>query len=574
MDAENRQILSEKFGTLLTDDSLLDQLVNLCRNYNLSGEELFWKWEARHFNLGHSSMRSPVTRETLEGLKSQLQDDAKKVKKQAQAAAAGRPGLNSLISRNLFGMVRGGVKAEPVEQKPFATSFPNPSASAAGAAETKWRTAGPSKVTISCPDMQTTAHRERNYRYMYEKISERSVALDDRIDDMAELVQSVYDITEFGDPAASTEEETTIVGRIVVDADSAATAVKLNEAILTLESSRSMGSGARVPLKFDPCVRLKGAKKGIGGVGLFPGQIVALRGKNGGGGWFTVTEVLPLPPLPAPTFLESSGSFSVSVACGPFTSDADLKYEPWNLLLAKWKTEKPDIIVIAGPFLDSMHISIKNGDLDMLPTALFRSTIVEPLQQLLDSLPGTSVVVVPSVRDLMSDHAVFPQAEFASNVFDDPRIYSIPNPSQFTLNGVSFGISSVDVLFHLRKEEFFKPMSEIHAVPPVEGETPGGDAMAKLCRHVLQQRSFYPLFPPPLDLAHEVNLDVTHSSRLKLADDAAPAVLVLPSRLKQFHKIIDETAVVNPSFAAKGTYANLRIMNGKPVEVELCKISE
>lgn len=86
-----------------------------------------------------------------------------------------------------------------------------------------------------------------------------------------------------------------IVGRIVFDADStSASAVRLNEAALTLESSRSMGSGARVHLKFDPNVRLRGAKKGIGGVGFFPGAIVALRGKNGGGGWFTVTEVMPV----------------------------------------------------------------------------------------------------------------------------------------------------------------------------------------------------------------------------------------------------------------------------------------
>lgn len=53
-----------------------------------------------------------------------------------------------------------------------------------------------------------------------------------------------------------------------------------------------MGAGARVHLKFDPNVRLRGAKQGIGSAGFFPGAIVALRGKNGGGGWFTVTEVL------------------------------------------------------------------------------------------------------------------------------------------------------------------------------------------------------------------------------------------------------------------------------------------
>jgi hypothetical protein len=48
----------------------------------------------------------------------------------------------------------------------------------------------------------------------------------------------------------------------------------------------------RVPLRFDPNVRVRGARLGRGGVGLFPGAIVALRGKNGGGGWFLVSEVL------------------------------------------------------------------------------------------------------------------------------------------------------------------------------------------------------------------------------------------------------------------------------------------
>ena len=65
--------------------------------------------------------------------------------------------------------------------------------------------------------------------------------------------------------------------------------------------------------------------------------------------------------------------------------------------------------------------------------------------------------------------------------------------------------------------------------------------------------SFYPIFPVPLDLAHEVNLDVTHSELLHLdppyEDDedentadpskapCAPDVLVLPSRLKHFSKV-------------------------------------
>lgn len=78
-----------------------------------------------------------------------------------------------------------------------------------------------------------------------------------------------------------------------MDSESAsAESAKLNEASLTLESSRTTASGVRVPLKFDPGVQIRQAVRGTGGLGFFPGAIVALRGKNGGGGWFYVTEIL------------------------------------------------------------------------------------------------------------------------------------------------------------------------------------------------------------------------------------------------------------------------------------------
>lgn len=95
------------------------------------------------------------------------------------------------------------------------------------------------------------------------------------------------------------QEDIVVVGRITLDADSSAeTSVRLNEASLTLESSRAMGSGARIRLRFDTNVRMKGMKRGIGGLGVFPGAIVALRGRNGGGGSFTVTEVLSVRAKP------------------------------------------------------------------------------------------------------------------------------------------------------------------------------------------------------------------------------------------------------------------------------------
>ena len=101
--------------------------------------------------------------------------------------------------------------------------------------------------------------------------------------------------------------------------------------------------------------------------------------------------------------------------------------------------------------------------------------------------------------------------------------------------------------------------------------------------------SFYPIFPAPLDLAHEVNLDVTHSDLLYMCPQdeeeqstsdpskagCAPDVLIIPSRLKHFSKvrparfshrvcraqpllalqIVDNTVAINPSFLTKATYA-------------------
>jgi DNA polymerase alpha subunit B len=93
------------------------------------------------------------------------------------------------------------------------------------------------------------------------------------------------------------QESITVVGRICLDSESSSQNVKLNEASLVLESSRMMGSGARIPLKFDTSVKVRGGPKGTGGVGLFPGAIVVLRGKNGGGGSFVVEEILAVSSL-------------------------------------------------------------------------------------------------------------------------------------------------------------------------------------------------------------------------------------------------------------------------------------
>ena len=52
--------------------------------------------------------------------------------------------------------------------------------------------------------------------------------------------------------------------------------------------------------------------------------------------------------------------------------------------------------------------------------------------------------------------------------------------------------------------------------------------------------SFYPIFPAPVELSSDVNLDISHSAGLRMdpgSEEYAPDVLFLPSKFKQFKKV-------------------------------------
>ena len=94
----------------------------------------------------------------------------------------------------------------------------------------------------------------------------------------------------------------------------------------------------------------------------------------------------------------------------------------------------------------------------------------------------------------------------ASILKSRPDIKCVSDPSTINVCGVSIGITSTDILFHLGKEEI--------SFPPR-----AGDRMARLASHLLTQvkicppfvfftfacfqGSFYPLHPP----SEEVNID-------------------------------------------------------------------
>ncbi len=127
------------------------------------------------------------------------------------------------------------------------------------------------------------------------------------------------------------------------------------------------------------------------------------------------------------------------------------------------------------------------------------------------------------------------------------RIHLVSNPATIIVNEVTIGFTSTDSFLHLSTES-------------VNQSLPPGTRLARLSQHVLQQQSYYPVYPPPMGGGRELNLDVTQMDKYRIP--IKPDVLILPSRLTPMAMNLNKnsnnesesgTVVVNPGLLVKGT---------------------
>lgn len=388
------------------------------------------------------------------------------------------------------------------------------------------------------------------------KLSEASEILDDRIDDFLSLVAEHHklDDSAFGNAASQGTSEIVTVGRIASDSSEG----KLNAASLVLETSRRMGGGLRVPLNLGK----------LPGYQFFPGQIVALRGINSSGRDFTVHEVLNIPLLPnaastpdalsthrerlrgSPDAMDSDTEpmpLDILFASGPYTADDNLDFEPLHTICSEAADTYVDALVLTGPFIDVEHPLIASGDFDLPEEAhyepdtatmstVFKYLISPALNRLVASNPHVTILLVPSVRDVLDKHVSWPQDAFPRRELGLPKAAKIiGNPMTLSMNEMVLGISSQDVLWELRHEEL------------VGGKPADPAVLSRACRYLIEQRHYFPLFPPtdrqklPKTGTAEgvppgAMLDVSY---LKLGEmvNVRPDVLVVPSALPPFAKV-------------------------------------
>lgn len=429
------------------------------------------------------------------------------------------------------------------------------------------------------------------YRYMFTPTDERAKNLERHLVNMQKVMveKAQIDPADVVPVGTVSPDTVWICGRVFCDTAEG----KINKHSVVLEGSRRDSGGRRVKLNLDE----------IHALAIFPGQIIMVQGIFAHADQkFAVKRVLEGFPLEQPkstpkqlldyhhsTRYQGGKALSVMTAAGPFTEATNLDFEPLTDLLSKLLNEKPDVLVLLGPFVDSSQDCVSRGDTEIAEedgsgssapsydvvfakqvisngiNAIFRAAEEggEPLH--------THIVMVPSLLDAHHE-CVYPQPPFGSrnkeqrikvpwqeeeigflnidNSEDsDPakRVHLMPNPCMFRVNEVLFGCTTNDILFNLTQD---KVMEKV------------GSPIERNIGHLLQQHSFSPQFPaPPSALAQQ---DLRHMKHWTM--QRSPDVLLLPSKLGTNGNIstVLDTLVVNPGALVKGqtnggTYSEMHI---------------
>ncbi len=125
------------------------------------------------------------------------------------------------------------------------------------------------------------------------------------------------------------------------------------------------------------------------------------------------------------------------------------------------------------------------------------------------------------------------------------RITIVSNPSTFVIGGLVFAATSTDVLYQMMRDECTS------LKPATPGGGPKVDKIVRVAQHLLEQRSFFPMFPAPASEA-EAAVPLEMNQLWHLGLPVQPDVLLVPSKLKTFAKARGSCLVVNPGNLTRG----------------------
>ncbi|XP_011644932.1 DNA polymerase alpha subunit B isoform X1 [Pogonomyrmex barbatus] len=292
---------------------------------------------------------------------------------------------------------------------------------------------------------------------------------------------------------------------------------------------------------------------------VFSGQIVAVEAVNPTRDVLYVEKIFGKLYAPLASTPKIESRVNIFVAAGPFTASNNMHYQPLWDLMEKVASDEPQVLILVGPFLEYTHPEMQDNVADTLYQEQFEKILARIMES---TRKSTQVVLVASNRDAHHE-PVFPTPQYA--IFNRKLLqnYSnlklMPDPCILNVAGLKVGITSVDVIKHIGKEE----ISNV-----------SGDRLSRLADHVLAQTCFYPVYPPPEDL----NVDVELWEKYAFFDQQ-PHLLILPSDMRCYYKVINECMILNPERMHKHTYARLSVKptledkwNSNNISCEIVKV--
>lgn len=256
---------------------------------------------------------------------------------------------------------------------------------------------------------------------------------------------------------------------------------------------------------------------------VFPGQVVAVQGKNMNGDGIVVEILHCMPILDINTASPHGVYPAVLAASGPYGSDSG--FDVLDGVLAS----SADVLILLGPFVNRAE-----GD-----CSASMEEFASRIRGWLDRNSESKAVLVPSTGDLGCLN-VFPQQ--ALDVQQD-RVFCVGNPGEFLLNGRLFAVCSLDTPLELSSEECFHDSGVEDKADPCGEILFQSDRMSRISHHLVFQRTYLPVFPS----VNVVSLSVPSG----LSMDTAPDVYIVSSKLRYFAREAGPTLVVNVGSQSK-----------------------
>ncbi|VFV23110.1 dna polymerase alpha subunit b [Lynx pardinus] len=306
---------------------------------------------------------------------------------------------------------------------------------------------------LGCPEALTGS-----YKSMFQKLPDIREVLTCKIEELGSELKEHYQIEAFTSVLVPAQEPVTLLGQIGCDTNG-----KLNSKSVILEGDREHSSGAQIPVDLSELKEYS----------LFPGQMVP--GVRPQFSFSPVFKGVPLPFYQPPKEDEDFEQNVVLVACGPYTTSDSITYDPLLDLIAIINRDRPDVCILLGPFLDAKHEQVEN----CLLTSPFEDVFKQCLRTIIEGTrsSGSHLVFVPSLRDVHHE-SVYPQPPFSYSDLpreDIKRVRFVSEPCTLSVNGVVFGLTSTDLLFHMGAEE-------------ISSSSGTSDRLSRILKHILTQR--------------------------------------------------------------------------------------